>query len=748
MPPKVRETRRRATRRNAVLFDGTEGIDEDELFDIAPVRNSATAAARQRGSTTEGDMHNDTSRANKRRRRHTAPAGSDTVSTAQDEQVPSARTKMDTTYPAQNVYVRRAPRTVSRTHAQSDTDSDPLQPLNPRQATRDESSPPTRRNEEVGTTRPAPVNSNTNTAPAGAEKEDNDASQQTKQAEAPRSAAPQETERTQEPLGEASPARAVVQREDEFEAEASGSESDSQHDASSEEDQPAPPTLAAQLDDDQFTTPARDNGAANDEPAPVPSNPERIHTNRSAPCNGQVDVSKLQTRMTRIVSYPKMGAYLAICGRAPFSKEQYEYLRQFVAGAASPEQARVLMQPYKTVRRQMRANLGKWCFPTSTIKFVENVERQRSGRALREVCTDDGKKRPAQACVRLVLPSEWAKLDVCTYTFYSDVFEHPSKDTLEHLSIENAPIVQRRAPFIGKELVLWSLFEGAPSVTKQGDTVDIQCAARPNPVEDRRAVSEEWFSERPIPHGTNVRAVLCGTWIIGAVPPLGARSAGPTPLPAGGSKWTVHERALQSKFSRPSPNQPALDAVLEQVDSEGRAPPNAGGTQTLLAYSTNVIQLHPGDQCVLFRTERSHADIYEHGSSFREGALTQHGLLIGSPVRQALGLPSERLVWIDIEERGGGRATVRYVGTSNVTDMPVWVSGCGSTRTTSTNLVSQETWASLLTGHGTSCTDSPCTWTGSSKQRRSVTKGPWEDATCCRSVFPSRPEGGMLRFAS
>ena len=58
------------------------------------------------------------------------------------------------------------------------------------------------------------------------------------------------------------------------------------------------------------------------------------------------------------------------------------------------------------------------------------------------VQTDTDLRKSAQACVRLVLPSEWAKLDVCTYTFYSDVYEHPQRDSTKLLTIETSQIVQ------------------------------------------------------------------------------------------------------------------------------------------------------------------------------------------------------------------------------------------------------------------------------------------------------------------
>ena len=77
----------------------------------------------------------------------------------------------------------------------------------------------------------------------------------------------------------------------------------------------------------------------------------------------------------------------------------------------------------------MSTNLSRWCFPKSTIRFVQEVERPRGARKTKLVLTISNEKKPAQACVMIFTPSEWAKLDVETYTFYADVYEHPQRNS-------------------------------------------------------------------------------------------------------------------------------------------------------------------------------------------------------------------------------------------------------------------------------------------------------------------------------
>ena len=124
------------------------------------------------------------------------------------------------------------------------------------------------------------------------------------------------------------------------------------------------------------------------------------------------------------------------------------------------------------------------------------------------------------------------------------------------------------------------------------------------------------------------------------------------------------------------------EAKARSASGAGAGPASAGPeqtTQTNLAYSSNVVQLHPGDQRVLLRLESTDESLRAMGSKHIEGTLTQHCILVGSLVSQAIGLVGKRLVWIDIEDRSEGRATIRYIGSSNVTGLPTWVKGPNGT---------------------------------------------------------------------
>lgn len=391
-----------------------------------------------------------------------------------------------------------------------------------------------------------------------------------------------------------------------------------------------------------------------------------------------MSVEFLRSRLAAVLTWEKLVSFLAICGRAPYSAEQYSLLQSVVSSipGATP------LHEYKTVRRQMSTNLSDWCFPKSQLHFVSNIERPRGTQVVKTVKTCNAGRKPAQACVRVIMPSEWAKLDIATYTFYTDVYDHPDRNKPDNLTIETSPIIQRRAPFIGREPKLWVWYKGVPCIAGDRDVIRVPCATRPSPVEKSRAVHDHWFETAQENEGqcwVNVKSVVCGVWIVGKVPKLGERRPAAKAPPPEAEQWSDHERALQLKMSRPSPSDDAMETVLE---SEGvgkrkrHLPPNEPvHNQTRLSYSTNVVKLNPGDICVLLRSISTEQEMQRDGFVWVEQKTTQHCVLVGSLVRQGIGLSAERLVWVDVSDKDEGRATIHYVGASNVVDMPTWLEG-------------------------------------------------------------------------
>ena len=167
-------------------------------------------------------------------------------------------------------------------------------------------------------------------------------------------------------------------------------------------------------------------------------------------------------------------------------------------------------------------------------------------------------------------------------------------------------------------------------------------------------------------------------------------------------------------------------------------------TQTHLSYSTNVVQIHPGDHCVLLRAVKHDDAKNAQGQNFSEEVRTHHGLLIGSILRQGLGKPTEQLLWVDIEENGDGRASIRYAGSSNVTDMPTWIkSRRGGGPHTGYDDESKRYMGFLRDGSRYVVYRSG--WMGSPSSSRLETRVRLAGNISCHSDCPSRTEGGLGR---
>ena len=155
------------------------------------------------------------------------------------------------------------------------------------------------------------------------------------------------------------------------------------------------------------------------------------------------------------------------------------------------------MQTNKTLRNSLWPHLLKICFPTNSIMYVSDrgaSQRHISPNALVDSC-NAGSRHPLE-CVRIILPSEWVRIDVATYAFYKDVFDNPNAQTRSFLSIERASIVQRRAEMLGITRQLWCQFENAVWPTRLGDLVQIPCTSIPSFISERHALEEIWGVRR------------------------------------------------------------------------------------------------------------------------------------------------------------------------------------------------------------------------------------------------------------
>lgn len=148
--------------------------------------------------------------------------------------------------------------------------------------------------------------------------------------------------------------------------------------------------------------------------------------------------------------------------------------------------------PYKVSHLQDNQNVPLKRFRPKMLPTNYSTPPQRHNVAAPPIRTTDDKSKGPAECVRIVLPSERAKLGVLSLPFYEDVFSSSSRTRPGFLSIENAPIVQHRAMIRGRPLTKWVSFEDSVSPCGQGNVLQFLCIANQNPMQSQVDVQSCW----------------------------------------------------------------------------------------------------------------------------------------------------------------------------------------------------------------------------------------------------------------
>ena len=118
----------------------------------------------------------------------------------------------------------------------------------------------------------------------------------------------------------------------------------------------------------------------------------------------RTDLRRMDRRISTLLSWERMLAYLSVCGRAPFSAEQYDLFRHAVL--ATRQTGGTSMPHYKAVRTQVKNIIASVCFPTSSIEYMHSVPSPRGVQHVKKIMTSSKTEKPARSCITLVPPSE------------------------------------------------------------------------------------------------------------------------------------------------------------------------------------------------------------------------------------------------------------------------------------------------------------------------------------------------------
>jgi len=352
-----------------------------------------------------------------------------------------------------------------------------------------------------------------------------------------------------------------------------------------------------------------------------------------------VEIRTLSRRMRSVLTWEKMLGFSSIAGATKFTAMQYKIL-SIALRTANPD---IRLFTYKTLRSTMKLTLTGHCYPKSMVTELKRTNGNCPG--------TEPEDRPSTE-IRLVLPSEWAKLDVSTYPFYADVFENSDRARPDFLSIEDAPIVQQRAISIGQELRLWATYDNAMYPTQLGDVINIPCS-KGTPLE---CSLPEWPEQCDIDtSGVLIKGIVGPMWCVTCydsqdeVPEIGGINR---------SENVVHRTFCRSTIPH-LPTNARQSGTLDVRKQISTSAVTSDGT-------ISSVHCLPGDVCVLIRPF--------HNTTPQRSELVC--LFIASPLRSAVGLSAERLVWMRVRGgEGNGCYEIIEEASITVTKIPIWVSG-------------------------------------------------------------------------
>lgn len=377
-----------------------------------------------------------------------------------------------------------------------------------------------------------------------------------------------------------------------------------------------------------------------DDPGPVERCPSPL-----ALANTPVD-KKIMMRVDNIVKWERMLSCVCFSGRKFFTADQYAMF----ATALRTSNHCIRLNSYKTIRTSHWRDLLDVCFPSSALYHLSTLARPfPSGPRVKTV--NSGLQDPGD-CARVVMPSEWAKMDVLSLPFYQDVFgEDASSTRSSKYCFEQSAIVQHRAIATGDKPTMWAEYNDAVCPCERGDVLRFPCNSRPSGQEGE-AIAHCWVqAARRSNDGTVtdhlVDGILDIIWLVG--------HALCAPDPA---------QAAQSFRLGRSPKELELITALHKTEPWPLNNPSDRTIQRRKANQPNELVLYPSDICAIIRSETS--------------AQTCHVcLFVGSLVGYARGGSAERLVWVQIDDNNGAlkEPYVRVYATTVVRALPTWIRG-------------------------------------------------------------------------
>ena len=416
--------------------------------------------------------------------------------------------------------------------------------------------------------------------------------------------------------------------------------------------------------------------------------------------DGSEIMDTLEKRANRIMTWECFLSLFLTSGYGNFTVDQYALVNDILTSRQlTPASSEMLpiaeagfgMPSYSTTRDSIWSEIRSFAFPSiRTVHLGETKHPRSSIRSSSNVQTTSGQSKDPRDCARVILPSEWARIDVQSRTFYEEVYGRHDSDSLDRYTIEASPMARARDIVLNRKLRVWVLDDDLVTTASSGDLITFHCQKVPETPDKQTYAPQVWstsMSSTPGARSCHVQGIVGPMWVVCA-----RNSEKPDPsIPPDmncleESLWrALHFSNLSVSRNGSSSNAKARNATScteHTGDSdddewdynvfESTADNASNRTQQLMTFyvpSASSMDVLPGDICTIIRpnvASRTDTNVI----------CLYHASMLGP----SQGMHAERLVWIarstyphsdEYVNVQGKRTKPRVVAQAVVTSMPI-----------------------------------------------------------------------------
>lgn len=327
--------------------------------------------------------------------------------------------------------------------------------------------------------------------------------------------------------------------------------------------------------------------------------------------------------------------YLLTLGHIPLTAKQY----QCISSTLNLFSPATQLPTYKTIRTTITQFLLDNIYPKSSIFKVKNNGREDLVK-IQNVSSDipRGNLISPEDCICLVLPSEWAKIDLSTPYLYYRLYPQNPRANDHILDIETVPVVRDRFYGFGNQTWLWALYNDVLNPAPIGTPITL-VTSKPNKKDMKSRELFPWFEPRKQDQYSSPRFKISGfvgpMWMVGGNATASRMVSGNATAShqnsIGYKECTYFEKLIVDCLRDASHN-----GDTTEIPKRGPALPSKdrGRKQSsLFTLNDNKFSVSPGDICVLIRPlKRERCDVA--------------CLFVGSFIRSGSGFPCEKIIWV------------------------------------------------------------------------------------------------------